>query len=80
MIEIIKKDLNEIRNAMVEASRKVCYKVGYEKGCEDVLKIINKMPFVKIDKKGNRYVVITNTIDKNKLEEKIKDLKQNDRL
>ena len=68
---------NEIRNAMVEASRKVCYKVGYDKCREDVEGLIKKMPFVKIDKKGSskKYVVITNTIDKIKLEENIKGLK-----
>ena len=55
---------------------KVCY--GYEKCREDVEKLINKMPFVKIDKKGSsskKYVVITNTIDKIKLEKEIKGLK-----
>lgn len=70
-------DNEKIKNAMIEASRKVCYQVGYDKCKEDILKIISKMPFVKIDKKGNKYVVITNTIDKNKLEEKILELNKN---
>ncbi len=63
---------DKIRNAMVEASRKVCYKVGYDKCREDVEELIKKC---KVEIIGDSFGITTELIDKNKLKENIKGLK-----